>query len=326
VEGRGEVRLREPAQHVGERAISVLAHPRDLACVVFHVATLLLYALAFGIHLSADRFGLDSGLELLAFDLGAALALGWCSGIEVGVNFHNHVHRRIFTRAGWNRWFERTWTVSGGWPAFLWKYAHVNVHHRRLASGSDWTLPRKGTDGRREGFFSFCLGHWPWRYAREMWCELRSPSVSPATRRRAARETAIFALLFVAPFSIDVEAALWLWLLPAWIANVLVMGPGMVAQHADCKVEGGQGSLAHSNTFRSRLFNALMFNIGFHAEHHTYPHVHWSELPRLHEELSAELQRDRVHTVPFGYYRAGYLLSRAALGSERCAREWRGDS
>jgi beta-carotene hydroxylase len=311
---------------MGERAISVLAHPHDLACVVFHVATLLLYALAFGIHLSADRFGLDSGLELLAFDLGAALALGWCSGIEVGVNFHNHVHRRIFTRAGWNRWFERTWTVSGGWPAFLWKYAHVNVHHRRLASGSDWTLPRKGTDGRREGFFSFCLGHWPWRYAREMWCELRSPSVSPATRRRAARETAIFALLFAAPFSIDVEAALWLWLLPAWIANVLVMGPGMVAQHADCKVEGGQGSLAHSNTFRSRVFNALMFNIGFHAEHHTYPHVHWSELPRLHEELSAELQRDRVHTVPFGYYRAGYLLSRAALGSERCAREWRGDS
>lgn len=91
-----------------------LAHPQDLHCVVFHGLVLALYGLAFALHLNAARIGIASTAELLAFDLGAALLLGWCSGIEVGVNFHNHAHRRIFKQAKHNRWFARTWTVSAG--------------------------------------------------------------------------------------------------------------------------------------------------------------------------------------------------------------------
>lgn len=300
----------------------LLVEPSDAGLVLFHVATLAAYAAAFAVHGSAAALGLDGPGELLAFDLGAALLLGWCSGVEVGVAFHNHAHRRIFRSPVWNRWFERTWTVSGGWPAYLWKYAHVVVHHRRLGHAGDWTLPEKRPDGRWESLVRYSLLHWPWRYVPALWREFAATGVTGAVRRRAARETAIFGVFFALPFLIDVQAALLLWVFPAWLANVLVMGPGMYAQHAGCTVAADSGSLAHSNTFRSPLFNALMFNIGYHAEHHTHPHVHWSELPALHERISPELRRDGVHVVPFGYYRAGYLLSRAELGSERCAREW----
>lgn len=303
--------------------LRLLARPSDLGCVTFHVATLLAYAVAFAVHSNANALGVDTPLQLAAFELAAALALGWCSGVEVGVAFHNHAHRRIFTRPAWNRWFERTWTVSGGWPAYLWKFAHVHVHHRRLGHAADWTLPRRDADGRVEGIWRYSLLHWPWRYVPALVRELRAPGTSPGVRRRAWRETAWFALAFALPcVFLEPRAALTLWVAPAWLANALVMGPGMYAQHAGCVARADEGSLAHSNTFRSGLFNTVMFNIGFHAEHHTHPEVHWSDLPALHQDLADDLRRDGVHVVPFGYYRAGYLLSRAALGSARCREEW----
>lgn len=299
-----------------------LAHPEDLHCVFFHLSVVTLYGLCFWMWMHPLAAGLGSTAERWAFGFGAALLLGWCSGIEVGVNFHNHAHRRIFTHAWMNRWVGRTWTVSAGWPAYFWQYSHVVVHHRHLLEERDWTLPKRGVDGRWEGFFRYCLLHWPWRYVPHMWRELREPVASKAVAKRARMEFAIFALLFSIPFWIDPVMALVLWVLPAWIANVLVVGPGMVAQHAGCEAPSDEHTYRHSNTFLSNLFNVWMFNIGYHAEHHTYPHVHWSELPDLHTRIAGDLVEDGAHVVPFGYHRGGYLLSRAELGAEPCMLEW----
>lgn len=302
--------------------LRILAHPQDLHCVAFHVIVMGLYGLSFWIWTQRTALGIAPGAESIFFGLGAALLLGWCSGIEVGVNFHNHAHRRVFTRPWMNRWFARTWTVSAGWPAYFWQYSHVTVHHRHLLDEEDWTLPKRGPDGRWEGFFRYCLLHWPWRYVAHLWHDLREPVAAPAVAKRARKEFAIFALLFSIPFFIDPVGALFLWVLPAWIANVLIVAPGMIAQHAGREAPGPDHVYLHSNTFRSKLFNLTMFNIGYHAEHHTFPHVHWSELPAMHEVLKDDLISEGAHVVPFGYYRAGYLLSRAALGADGHMDEW----
>lgn len=299
---------------------ALLAHPADVHAVLFHLGTLAAYTLAFWLWLHPQHAGLDGMFDRAAFVMAAALLLGWCSGIEVGVNFHNHAHRRIFTRPWLNRWFGRTWTVSGGWPAYLWQYAHVTVHHRRLLEDEDWTLPRRRADGEWESFYAYCLLHWPWRYGAALLREYRNSSAG--VRRRMARESAIFLALFSIPFWIDPWMGVWLWALPAWLANALVLAPGMVAQHAGRERPGPAHTYRHSNTFRSGLFNLTMFNIGYHAEHHTWPHVHWSELPALHDRLRDELRADGAHVVPFGYFRGGLLLSRAALGSRRAAEEF----
>lgn len=196
------------------------------------------------------------------------------------------------------------------------------VHHRHLLGDEDWTLPKRASDGRWEGFFSYSLLHWPLRYMRHLWHDLREPVASPEVARRAKRELLIFATLFSIPFWIDVPMALMLWVLPAWLANVLVVGPGMLSQHAGGEEPSEEHTYRHSNCFQSKLFNLTMFNIGYHAEHHSNPHVHWSELPQLHAELKPEMVADGAHVVPFGYYRAGLLLSRAALGKQTYLAEW----
>jgi len=270
------------------------------------MACLLAYASAFWLYHHAKLAGITGPWSRMAFVAASAYMLGWISGINVGVNFHNHAHRRIFTSRLVNRWFGRIWTVSGGWPSFFWEYSHVTVHHARLLGPEDWTLPKRKADGSLEDFRVYALAHWPWRYMVHLRKELTS---GRGLRRKAVREFAIFLTLWSIPFWIDPIMAVWLWVLPHWIANVLVMGPGMYVQHAGCVRKCPDRLVSHSNVFLSIFFNLTMFNIGYHLEHHDHPRVHWSELPELHKGLRKELIDGAAHVVPYGNYYAAFLLA-----------------
>jgi fatty acid desaturase len=279
------------------------------------------YGLAFFLYLydGGRLAGIDSGLSRLAFVLGCAMVLGWCSGINVGVNFHNHTHREIFNVPWLNRWFGRTWTVSGGWPSFFWQHSHVVVHHANLLGAGDWTLPKRRADGSFENPFWYSMVTWPFRYSVHLWRDFRGGRGGPHVGRAALVELGIFAVLWSIPFLIDPIMALGLWLLPQWLANAAVIGPGMYAQHAGCVEKSAAKPYSHSNTYVSRFFNLTMFNIGYHVEHHDFPLVHWSALPSLHERMKPELIDKGAHVLPCGYYRAGQLLCRGVFSKR--ARE-----
>jgi len=237
---------------------------------------------------------------------GASIMLGWIAGIDLGVNYHNHTHRRIFRFSWLNRGFGWAWTFSSGWPAFYWWHAHVVVHHSNLLGPTDWTLPRRRADGSSENMFWYCLAHWPYRSSRDLWRDFTSGRGRPGVGRRALIELAIFLLLWSIPFWIDWRMALGLWLLPQWFANAWTIAPGMYAQHVDCIAKSVLHPVSHSNTFLSRFFNLTTFNIGYHIEHHDYPAVHWSELPAFHQRMKKRLIENGAHVLPFGYYRAGW--------------------
>jgi fatty acid desaturase len=306
----------------GPRRGRVLSHPEDLHCVVFHLVLMLGYALAFFLYTyhEGTLAGIRGPWSRLAFVLGAAMLLGWCSGINVGVNFHNHTHRPIFTVPWLNRWFGRTWTVSGGWPSYFWQHAHVVVHHADLLGPGDWTLPRRRRDGSFENPYWYSIAGWPFRYAVHLWTDFRRDRGGPRARRTAIVELAIFAVLWSIPFFVDPVMALGLWLLPQWFANAAVMGPGMYAQHAGGSGRTRERPYGHSHTYLSAFFNATMFNIGYHIEHHEHPLVHWSALPELHDRMKAELIARGAHVVPFGYYRAGQLLCRGVFSNRAMTR------
>lgn len=293
-----------------QRGSGLLSHPSEVHSLLFHALVVACYILAFWLYRHPQLAGIDSSFAYAAYVAAAALMLGWISGINVGVNYHNHAHRPVFRSRGLNRWLGRFWTVFGGWPDYFWWYAHVVVHHKRLLTERDWTLPQRRPSGEWESVTRYSLLHWPWRYTGHFFQEFRPSNCGWAKTRRALGEFAIFLALWSIPFWIDLRMAVWLWLLPHWIGNALVMGPGMYVQHAGCEAPGDDHNYRHSTTFVSRVFNLIMFNIGYHAEHHSHPGVHWSELPEFHESIKGTLISEGAHIVPYGYYRAGYLLSR----------------
>ncbi len=281
----------------------------DVHCVVFHLVVLLGYATAFWLYLHPAQAGLHSAWDKAAFALGAGSLLGWVSGIDVGVNFHNHTHRRLFHSPRLNRWFGRVWTFSGGWPSYFWHHAHVRVHHANVMEANDWTLPRRGADGRFENIWRYCALHWPWRYAIHLARDFRSRRGGRHVKRRSLKELAIFAALYSIPFWIDLEMALCLWVLPHFVANCVTMGSGMYVQHAGCAPRSSGLRYQHSNTFLSRFFNLTMFNIGYHLEHHEFPGVHWADLPALHARMRQIYAAEGGRVVPYGYYKAARIVS-----------------
>ena len=287
-----------------------LSRPEDLHCVLFHLLCLAAYGIAFWLWLHPDLAGLNSAAAQVAFVMAAAYLLGWISGIDVGVNFHNHTHRRIFRSAALNRWATRLWTFSGGWPGLFWQYSHVTVHHSNLLRERDWTLPRRREDGSAESFYRYVLCHWPWRYAVHLWRDFRDARLE---RKRALIELAWFAMLWSIPFWIDPWMGVWLWALPHCVANCVTMGSAMYVQHAGCIAKDAQHPVQHSNSFLSRFFNLTMFNIGYHVEHHDNPGVHWADLPKFHAVHRDELVAAGAHYVPYGYYAAARKF--AAPGS-----------
>lgn len=278
----------------------ILNHPEDIHCIIFHMLVLASYGLAFWVYLHPAQASITGPWSLTAFILSASLLLGWISGIDIGINFHNHAHRSIFNNAFLSRWFGRFWTFSGGWPAYLWRHAHVVVHHANLLHPEiDWTVPKRKADGTAENMFMYMLCHWPWRYAKNLWIEFAN---GPEKRRRAAiKEVAIFAALWSIPFWIDWKMALLLWVIPHWVANAGAMGAGMWVQHEGRVQITPALPHSHSNDHLAHAFNATTFNIGYHIEHHEHPLVHWSELPALHEQMKEELIASGANLEAVGY-------------------------
>ncbi len=297
----------------------LLSHPADIHNIVFHLLVVAAYAAAFLLYLHPEWAHLHTPLERAAFVMGSALLLGWVSGIDVGVNFHNHVHLRVFRQAWLNRWFGRLWTVTGGWPALFWKHAHVTIHHADTLGPDDWTLPKRDASGAFESYWKYCLSHWPWRYGYHLWKDYRSGRYATFTQQ-APRELALFAVLYAIPFAIDPLMGLGLWLFPHWIANVLIMGSGMYVQHVDCERASDAHPFRHSNTFLSKFFNRTMFEIGYHNVHHSFAHVHWSDLPEFHRLLQASFDADGAVEVDAGYFRASAEIAGGATWQDLLER------
>lgn len=307
-----------PQQLWKRRKSRLFAHPEDKHCAIYNVFVWAAYFAAFAAWLhpeAAHLAGPDMGtgevvLRHLAFTLGAGYLLGWISGVNVGVNFHNHAHRPIFRAEFLNRWFGRFWAVNGGWPAFYWYHAHVVVHHANLLhEDDDWTVPKRRPDGRFESIYSYVFLHWPWRYVPHLWKDFTTARGGSGVPRKALKEGLIFVALWSIPFFIDWKMGLALWLWPAWVANSITMAAGMYVQHAGSVPKSAEHPYSHSNCFTSKFFNLMMFNIGYHIMHHDYERVHWSVLPEFHRRMKERLIEGGAHVVPYGYYRAASICS-----------------
>ena len=273
----------------------------DWYCLLYHVSVVGMYFLFFVAY--SKYFPYYSLPEKVCFVLTGVVMLGWISALNVGVVFHNHVHRPIFRGRALNRWLARSWTVTCGWPSTLWEYAHLNVHHKHVLSAEDWTLPHT-RNGKLESIYAFCFLH-PVRYA-IAFLKLFQSSDTQFWKRHPVKECAIFCGIWLLPWIWDPLMAFYLWFLPQCFGNCVVMGPGMYVQHMNCEPKSAIHPYRHSNEFHSWFFNMTSFNTGFHLIHHDRPGVHWYDLEKHHDERREELIEDDYRVLPFGFYRAAF--------------------
>jgi hypothetical protein len=92
-----------------------------------------------------------------------------------------------------------------------------------------------------------------------------------AYRLRLSREVLLQSALIVTLWAVMAAQA------PAFFATVYV--PGYLGGLLLCAVHGHYEHAAGTTSHYGRVYNALCFNDGYHAEHHRYPSRSWTDLP-----------------------------------------------
>ena len=66
-----------------------------------------------------------------------------------------------------------------------------------------------------------------------------------------------------------------------------------------CKAYGCQPGnyFANSASSYNWLYNLLLFNNGYHQEHHWDPKVHWTQMHKLHKEIAPQLAANHTRIL-----------------------------
>jgi fatty acid desaturase len=198
---------------------------------------------------------------------------------------HNHQHINVFRSPFLNRIFELPLTMQTGIGPYSWVLHHNLGHHQNYleqrpgasVDESRWT--RK--DGARMGRVEYSL-HLFFTHQIGIY---RVGKKHPNIYRKY--------LLMKVPIWGTIGVLLWLHPLNTLIVYLAL--PLATLLHT-CWVTYEHHSGLHTDDHNlasrnrsSRIYNLLSQNLGYHTAHHMRPGLHWSELPKFHEEIQAKI-------------------------------------
>jgi fatty acid desaturase len=228
------------------------------------------------------------------------LSLGWNLAAFLVITFvfyynpivitHNFLHTPFFRRRVWNNAFSVLNSANLFLPQVLYKYHHLTHHQyandpvRNGTTLDPSSTYRYGRDGRQEGFVRYCAlslfrdggtGH-AFREA-----------MRHGQRTQFAMELAVIAIVAALWIAID-----WRWMLLAYVPTFyfgwfLALLENYFEHH---RASNQQSRYADSVSYYGPTYNVLMFNEGYHQEHHLKPHLHWTRRPQVHRELESKIR------------------------------------
>jgi fatty acid desaturase len=234
----------------------------------------------------------------LPWNLAAFVVLVYVFYYNPIVITHNFLHTPFFRRRALNEAFAVVNSANLFLPQVLYKYHHL-IHHQyandpvrngtTLDPSSTW---RYGRDGRQEGFFSYsALGLF-----RDGTSHAYREAIRHGQRRQFWMELAAIVVTAVLWLAID-----WRWFVIAYVPLFycgwfLALLENYFEHH---RATDPGDRLADSVSYYGRWYNRVMFNEGYHQEHHLKPHLHWTRRPGVHREIRTELERARAYAAKF---------------------------
>jgi fatty acid desaturase len=196
---------------------------------------------------------------------------------------HNFLHTPFFRRKWLNRAFPVLNSANLILPQVLYKYHHLTHHQyandpiRNGTTLDPSSTFRYGKDGQQEGFVSYsALGLF-----RDGTSTAYREAITHGQRSQFWMELA--AVVFTAVLWIVID---WRWFLLAFVPTFyagwfLALLENYYEHH---RATDPDSRLADSVSYYGRWYNLMMFNEGYHQEHHLKPHLHWTRRPQVHAE------------------------------------------
>jgi beta-carotene hydroxylase len=258
-----------------------------------------LFLVASTLGLMIFTFTLDfSNIDLLAY-LTLLFVFVFAVIICTLIN-HNHRHHPIFKTNTQNQIFSYllSWTI--GAPSTRLHLIHHFNHHFHYPSHKDWShfeLNAKGSGIKR--IFTYLYNATITMNKNRV--QLRS---SPYQRRALRNEKTILYLLATGALIINWKIFVFM-IIPGWFIGLSMLLISNLLNHDQCDTNS---EINHSRDFLNKIENWFFCNNGYHTAHHLKPHLHWEELPKLHDEKVKTYKNPIYSSDSFFSYLFQYCL------------------
>ena len=247
---------------------------------------------------------------------------GLILAIPVSVMAHNHNHVKMWTSPLLNTATDYWLTLFYGFPVFAWIPTHNQNHHKFNNRPGDDTITYRMSEKnnlitlmsypvisaycQQRSILIFLRNCW-WRNRRQCW--------------RYLSQCGVLGLFYAAAFALNWQKAVLFIVLPHQVALYTVLIFNYVQHvHAD-----EESDINHSRNIVNGVFNAFLFNNGYHTIHHHYPGLHWSLLPQAHRQhiearINPALNERSFFWMLIRFYMIGMFVPAYRSQSLRLAR------
>jgi fatty acid desaturase len=236
--------------------------------------------------------------------------------LTIGI-MHMHSHRPLFTSPRRNRVLELLLCFPSCVAFPVVKYSHAYIHHTFDNGPKDFT----STHGYESGWRAV------WYWTRYSWLVtiktgqgLFARDARPCWRRMRAQyvlDILTTICLFGIYFFFRPKGTLYFYALPLFVTHVSC-GYFAWLTHAPAKEGPFNGSVNTVNNF----MGLFIHNQGYHAVHHRYPGIHWTDIP---DALELMLEVEDPYIVPYWVVlpSAIRILRPAAFLNHRFGKKWK---
>ncbi|MEI8134939.1 MAG: fatty acid desaturase [bacterium] len=226
--------------------------------------------------------------------------------VSVAVIAHNHNHLPMWRSKPLNVLTDYWLTLFYGFPAFGWIPTHNKNHHFFNNKEGDYTITYRITEKNH----LFSLTSYPsissfhqqkpiFDYIKMLWQTDRKEFFL------AVLQYVALGVFYAVTFYMDWKKALIFIAIPHQVSlfSVLVFN---YVQHVHADEES---PIDHSRNITGPVLNAMLFNNGFHTAHHERAGIHWSETPKAHRKIEANINPVLNERSFWGYIIKAYFIA-----------------
>ncbi len=203
---------------------------------------------------------------------------------------HNFLHTPFFKSKFLNQAFSVYNSALLSLPQSLYRYHHLNHHRYNNTKADPSSTLLYGKDGKQEHWIPYCaLG-------------LFRDGTQVAHRQiLAAGEGKLYIAQYISTFVMLIIYCLisWKWFLIIYLPLFFF---GFFLAHLENYFEhynatDFENRFSNSVSFYNKFYNLLMFNEGYHQEHHISPQEHWTKRPDTYEKYKNELLQSKAYVA-----------------------------
>jgi len=224
--------------------------------------------------------------------------IGFAQSFLYAMNYqctgHNFLHNPFFTSKYMNRAFSLINTIALGASQTMYKYHHLNHHtfNNDIPTKYGETRDRSSiyrwskSVGKEEGIISYSLLGIFRSELHHIWKD----TVKKREGWLAGCENVVLILFVAFLFWVNVSYGVFyvfIWYIGQSLA--------LAENYQEHKGAPNTCRLDNSVSAYASWYNAIWFNNGYHQEHHFRPQVHWTEIPKIQNEMLPDNKRKIVH-------------------------------